>query len=132
MKVFIADDSKIVCERLVMMLSELKEVEIIGQAYDVHEAIEGIWECRPHVVILDIRMPGGSGIEVLHHIQELEPVPIKIVLTNYSSSPYRQRCLQAGAHFFFDKSTEFEQVITVCRQLLDDSTTRGEKKGGSL
>ena len=67
-QVFIADDSLIVRERLVMMLDELAGIEIVGQAENVAEAISAIRKLQPDVVILDIRMPGGSGIDVLQNI----------------------------------------------------------------
>ena len=109
-KVFIADDSRIVQEHLVTMFDELAEVEIVGQAETVAEAISAIGELRPDVVILDIRMPDGSGIDVLQTIKQDEPAPAVIVLTNYPYPAYRQKCLQAGADFFLDKSTEFDQI----------------------
>ena len=108
--VFIADDSRIVRERLVTMLDELAGVEIVGQAENVAEAISAIRIVKPDVVILDIRMPGGSGIDVLQEIKQDEVAPMIIILTNYPYPAYRQKCLQAGADFFLDKSTEFDQI----------------------
>jgi two-component system response regulator DevR len=69
-KVFIADDSLIVREHLVTMLDELAGIEIVGQAGTVTEAISAIRILQPDVVILDIRMPGGSGIDVLENIKQ--------------------------------------------------------------
>jgi DNA-binding NarL/FixJ family response regulator len=109
-RVFIADDSLIVREHLVTMLDELTGLEIVGQAENVAEAINGILERQPDVVLLDIRLTGGSGIDVLQTILRDEPVPVVIILTNYPYSAYRQKCLQAGADFFLDKSTEFDQI----------------------
>ena len=109
-RVFIADDSLVVREHLVTMLDELPRIEIVGQAENVAEAINGIREFQPDVVILDIRMPGGSGIDVLQRVKQGEVTPIVIILTNYPYSGYRQKCLQAGADFFLDKSTEFDQI----------------------
>ncbi len=110
LKVFIADDSLVVREHLVTMLDELPRIAIVGQAETVTEAINGILELQPDVVILDIRMPGGSGIDVLCNIKQDGVGPIVIILTNYPFSGYRQKCLQAGADFFLDKSTEFDQI----------------------
>jgi DNA-binding NarL/FixJ family response regulator len=110
LKIFIADDSAIVRERLVTMLTELNGVEIVGQAETVSEAIAAIDNLKPDVVILDIRMPGGSGLDVLQHIKQTQPAPRVIVLTNYPYPAYRQKCLQAGADYFLDKSTEFDQI----------------------
>jgi len=109
-KVFIVDDSLIVREHLVTMLDELAGIEIVGQAENVAEAISGIRILQPDVVILDIRMPGGNGIDVLQNIKQDEVAPMVIILTNYPYPGYRQKCLQAGADFFLDKSTEFDQI----------------------
>ncbi len=109
-KVFVADDSLIIREHLVTMLEELIDVEIVGQAGTVAETISAIEKLQPDVVILDIRLPDGSGIDVLQTIKQDGPAPVVIVLTNYPYPAYRQRCLQAGADFFLDKSTEFDQI----------------------
>jgi len=113
MKVFIADDSSEVRERIRMLLSELEKVEMIGEAENVQEAIENIRLQGPDVVILDIRMPGGNGIDVLREIEKNDQVPIIIMLTNYPHQQYRKKCMDAGADFFFDKSKEFEKVVEV-------------------
>ncbi len=70
MRIFIADDSSVVRERLTAMLSNLEEIETIGQAQDVDEAISSIEELKPDAVILDIQMPGGTGIDVMKAYQK--------------------------------------------------------------
>lgn len=109
-KVFIADDSRVVRERLTTLLNEVAGVEIVGQAENVAEAISAIGNLQPDVVILDMRLPDGSGIDVLQNIKQDEAAPMVIILTNYPYPGYRQKCLQAGADFFLDKSTEFDQI----------------------
>ena len=109
-KVLVVDDSLIVREHLVTILNEITGTEIVGQAGTVAEAIGAIQKLRPNVVILDIRMPGGSGIDGLKWVKQAEVRPIVIILTNYPYPGYRQRCLRAGADFFLDKSTEFDQI----------------------
>lgn len=116
-KVFITDDSLIVREHLVTLLDELAGVEIVGQAGGVAEAISGIRNLQPDVVILDIRLPDGSGIDVLQNIKQDQPAPMVIILTNYPYPGYRQRCLSAGADFFLDKSTEFDQLPQLFERL---------------
>lgn len=117
MKVLIVDDSALVRERLEDMLSEVQKVETISQAKDPIEAIESLHELKPDIVILDIEMPGGSGIGLLQEMKKGNKPPLVIVLTNQSYSQYRRRCLDAGADFFFDKSTEFDKVADVLNQL---------------
>ncbi len=116
-KVFIADDSSIIRERLNALLSDLPRVEVIGEAGDAEEALEGIQELNPDVVILDIRMPVGNGISVLEKIKRTESSPVIIMLTNYPYPQYRKKCADLGANYFFDKSTEFEKVIEVFNKL---------------
>jgi DNA-binding NarL/FixJ family response regulator len=123
MKIFIADDSEVVCERLTTMFSELPGIEIIGQAKNVGESIESIRRLHPDVVILDIRMPGGSGIDVLEDIKKTNTAPVVIVLTNYPYPQYRKKCMALGAEYFFDKATEFEKVTEVLQRLIEDSHT---------
>jgi DNA-binding NarL/FixJ family response regulator len=121
MKVFIVDDSQAVRERLVTLLKDMDDVEVVGQAGDVRKAVESIQATRPEVVILDIRMPGGSGIDVLQAIKADYPAPVTIMLTNYPYSQYRKRCMEAGADFFLDKSSEFHKVPQVLAQLSQTS-----------
>ena len=115
-KVFIADDSLIVREHLVTMLEELAGIEITGQAGNVAEAISAIRLLQPDAVILDILMPGGSGIKVLQNIKQAGAGPMVIILTNYPYPAFRQKCLQVGADFFLDKSTEFDQIPELFEQ----------------
>ena len=117
MRVFIADDSAVLRERVIEMLSDLPGIEIIGHAQDVSEALTAINKLNPDVVILDIRMPGGSGIDVLQDIKKDKQAPVVIILTNYPYPQYRKKCLGLGADYFFDKSTEFEKVTELFRQL---------------
>jgi DNA-binding NarL/FixJ family response regulator len=109
-RIFIADDSLIVRERLVTMLDEVAGIEIVGQAENVTEAVSGIRDLQPDVVTLDIGMPGGSGIKVLQNIKQAGAGPMVIILTNFPYPGYRQRYLRAGADFILDKSTEFDQI----------------------
>jgi len=104
-------------ERLKVMLSNITELENISQATDVLEALNSYHKLNPEVVILDIRMPGGSGIDVLREIKKSNQPPLVIVLTNYPYPQYRRKCMDAGADFFFDKSTEFDKVTGVLKQL---------------
>lgn len=109
----IADDSTVVRERLVTLLSECPNLEVVGEAKNAAEAIEGIHDQHPDVVILDVRMPGGGGIRVLQEAKRTYPDLKIIMLTNYPYSQFRKKCFEAGADFFFDKSSELESLTNV-------------------
>ena len=127
MKVLIVDDSAIVRERLSAMLAKITEAENISFAEDVPEAISSVQKLNLDVVILDIRMPGGSGLDVLREIKKSNPTPLVIVLTNYPYPQYRRKYIDAGADFFFDKSTEFDKVTVVLRRLSEDRSGQDDK-----
>ena len=116
-RIFIADDSELLRSRLVEMLSQIKEIEIIGQAKNPPEAIESIIELKPDVLILDILKPGKNGFKVLEAIKKRNLSTKVIVFTNYSYPKYRKRCKDAGADYFFDKLKEFEKLINTLKQL---------------
>ena len=121
--IFIADDSQIVQERLVTLLDELIGVEIVGQAESGANTIKAIRNLHPDAVILDIRMPDGSGLDVLAAIKQDEVTPFIIILTNYPYPGYREKCLRAGADYFLDKSTEFDQIPAIIAQFKQDLMT---------
>ena len=118
MRLFIADDSEILRVRLIDMLSEIEGIEIIGQAQESLDAIKSIQELNPHVVILDIRMPRINGIKVLEAIKKDDESPTVIIFTNYLYPQYRKKCMDLGADFFFDKSTEFEKLFDTVKYLV--------------
>ena len=118
MRVFIADDSAVVRERLMETLSEIPHVEIIGWAEDGLQAIQSIREMKPDVAVLDIEMPRGTGLDVLKNLRHDKGGPIVIVFTNFPYPQYRKRALAEGADFFFDKSTEFEALRDLVHRMV--------------
>ena len=110
MKVFIVDDSKIIRQRLASLLSDVPSVEIVGEAGGSEEAMAMIRTHNPDVVTLDIRMPDGSGLDIIGPIKSALGKVIIIMLTNYPYPQYRQECLDKGADYFLDKATEFQEI----------------------
>lgn len=131
MMVFIADDSDPVRERLIALLSEIEGAEVIGEARNYDEAVEGVRSLKPHVVILDIRMPGGSGIDVLKNIKRDSRPPVVLMLTNHTSPQYREKCMEWGADFFLDKSREFESLASIFFNLMKQYTSEGADRPAS-
>ncbi len=117
LKVFIADDSQLVRDRLKELLAEKGSMDVIGESGDAEEAIQAIRRLNPDVVILDIRMPGGGGLPVLTDIKSRKPSPVVIVLTSYPYPQYRQTYLAAGADYFFDKIKDIQQMTDVLVEL---------------
>ena len=121
MNVFLVDDSLVIRQRLRRLLGELQDVQVIGEAGEVQEATDAILKQKPDVVLLDIHLFNGNGIDVLQRLKRENPSPAVIILTNYPYPQYRQKCLEAGADFFFVKSTEFDQVVPALKQLIQQA-----------
>lgn len=117
LRVFIVEDSPLVMQNLTALLAMVQGVQIVGAAQTANASIKGIQKLLPDVVILDFQLPDGNGLDVLKGIHHPETAPLVMMLTNYAYPQYRDRCLQSGANYFFDKSKDFEQVIKICRQL---------------
>lgn len=117
MRVFIVEDSNALRERLSRALSGLHNVEVIGNADNAEDAVDRIPKAKPDVVILDIRLNQSTGFQVLRDLKSHSSSPTVIVLTNYPYPQYRARYLQAGADYFFDKSSEMDQVVQLLQSL---------------
>jgi DNA-binding NarL/FixJ family response regulator len=118
--VLVVDDSILIRRSLIKLLDTLPNVGSIVEATNAPEAIRLLRESPPDIAIVDIRMPGGCGLDILKKAEEMSKPPMVIILTKYTTQQYRDEAAQAGAKYFFDKSTEFEKVVNVIRDLGND------------
>jgi DNA-binding NarL/FixJ family response regulator len=124
MRVFITDDSKVVVERLHDLLKDVSGLEVVGQAGNVPDAVSSIKKTNPDAVILDLQMPGGSGLDVLRAIRPGHPRLQVLVCTNYPHPQYRDQCMAAGANYFLDKSADFDKIPAIFRRLIKGASKR--------
>lgn len=108
-KVFLVDDSIPVRERVAQMLRE-HAIDVVGEAEAPQAAIEGILATHPDVVVLDIQLKGGTGLDVLRAVRQAAPQTAFIVLSNNSGPAYRKIYRIEGAMHFLDKNAEFDQL----------------------
>lgn len=116
-KVLLVDDER----EFVETLSERLQLRDIGATvvYDGAQAMESLARDRPEVVVLDLRMPGVDGLEVLSRIREQYPQVKVIVLTGHGSARDRDKCLAMGAFAFMQKPVDFEELSEVMRQAVN-------------
>lgn len=107
-RVFLAEDSVPVRARIAGMLSAT--TSIVGEGATPRGCIEGILQTQPDVVVLDVQLEGGQGLEVLKAVRAAVPRVAFVVFSNNSHITYRKRYLEAGASLFLDKSTEFDRL----------------------
>lgn len=108
--VLIADDSDIVIHRLMQILHEPGFKQDLLKAKSYTEAVDLVKLHQPQVVILDIQLPGKSGIELLNFIRVQYPGIKTIILTNKVNVSYKTLCEKMGADYFIDKSSDFEKI----------------------
>ena len=123
--VYVVDDSALIRDRLREMFSAAKDTCLIGESGDALEAMKEIRALHPDTVILDIQLPGGSGIEILRHIRKAGIKTRVIILTNFAYPQYREGCLEAGAEFFLSKSKDFDLLPSILNSL-DPAEEKGQ------
>ncbi|SDI45119.1 response regulator transcription factor [Propionivibrio dicarboxylicus] len=117
MKLLLVEDSRLLRERLRGMIRAIPGCEIVAEADTELDARLRVDQQRPDVVVLDLRLRGGSGLSVLDYVKARLPDVIIIVLTNYGDAEYRARCLDLGADYFFDKSRDIDTFLGVLGEL---------------
>ena len=121
----IADDSAVVRERLAALLREVPGVAVVAQTEDVEGTLGAIRRLRPAVVVLDINMPGGSGLDVLRGMAQERMRAVVIVLTNVALPEYEQKARALGARAFLNKSNEFMKMADLVGELSNKARHRG-------
>ncbi len=110
-KVFLADDSALIRDRVVALLAN-RAIDIVGQAETPQGSIDGILAAHPDVVVLDVQLEGGTGLQVLRAVRQVDPGIAFVVFSNNAGPAYRKRYLGEGAQRFLDKTTEFDQLAS--------------------
>lgn len=108
--ILIVDDNMCFVQRIICMLEELNNIGYINVAGDYNQALKFLEEERPDVVLLDINLPGKSGIELLRRIKGSGSKSEVIMVSNHADDYYRRQCRDLGAKHFLDKSNEFGMV----------------------
>ena len=106
----IVDDSPIIIERVIESLKEHESVKKILTATDYKSAVESLNNHVPGFILLDIQLPGKSGIELLKYIIKEFPLVKVIMFSNLLDDNYIKVCRKIGAKYFIDKSKDFDLI----------------------
>ena len=121
-RVFIADDQLLVRQGIRTLLELDPSIEIIGEAGDGDETMERVPQCRPDVLLLDIRMPKRSGIDVLHDLAAINTLPPTLILTTFDDSAVVLDGIRSGARGFLLKDVSYDQLISAIRAIAAGQT----------
>lgn len=114
-RVVLADDQQLIRTALRMVIADIEDVEVVGEAGDGEEAVTRTEELRPDVVVMDIRMPGVDGIEATRRITTGAGESRIVVLTTFDDDDYVYGALRAGASGFLVKDMALDDIIGAIR-----------------
>jgi DNA-binding NarL/FixJ family response regulator len=125
LRVFLVEDAISIRTRMAARFGAIEGVEVVGEAEEPDAAIDGIGATAADVVVMDLHLSGGTGMDLLRSLaQSMLPV-ITIVLTNHSGKWFRQACLAKGARYFFDKTSEFDLACSTIQRIAHGRCARG-------
>lgn len=116
---FLVEDSPVIRQNLVATLEEMLPMRVVGTAEDESSALRWLEESPTpcDLLIIDVFLRTGTGLEVLRRAKALRPQANLVVLTNYATPEMRRRCEELGADRLFDKSAELEDLLAYCEAL---------------
>ncbi|MBY8340881.1 response regulator transcription factor [Streptomyces spinosirectus] len=144
-RVLLVDDQELIRTALSMVMADLPDVDVVGEAGTGEEGVRLAAELAPDVVVMDIRMPGMDGIEATRRITEAGPGARVVVLTTFDDDAYVYGALRAGASGFLVKDMALDDIIaavrvvaagdaliapSVTRRLIQDFAARPEPVSG--
>jgi len=116
-RIVLCDDHAIVREGLKQILGAQPDFSIVGEASDGHEAMQRVRELEFDVLLLDMSMPGKSGVELIRQIKGERPRLRILVLTMHEEHQYAVRAIRAGASGYLTKESASSQLVTALRKV---------------
>jgi len=130
MRVVLADDHHIVREGLRLIIDSDPDIQIVGEARDVAELLALLEEVETDILLLDIRMPGLSGLDALENLRERHRTLKVIILTMYDDPSYVRRAVELGASAYLLKSVDREELLRAIHAVREGkSYIQGELSG---
>jgi len=117
--VMLVDDQNLVRKGVRSLLELSEEIEVVAEAADGAEAIRTIPEVKPDVVLLDMRMPGKSGLDVLRELSAADKLPPNIILTTFDDDELLLAGIQAGAKGYLLKDVALADLVNAVRTVAE-------------
>ena len=117
LKILIVDDHVVLRNGLASLLNQQPDFEIVGEAGTVDEAVEKASKLRPHLILMDIELPDGTGVEATKTILRQSPDINILMLTIYDSDEKLKDAIRSGAKGYLLKNTTSKNLIETIRAL---------------
>lgn len=116
-RILIADDHTIMREGLKRILDGIEDIQVIGEAIDGHDTLTKVRSESFDVLLLDLSMPGRSGVDLIHQIKDEFPKLPILILTMHEEEQYAVRAIRAGANGYLTKESAGTQLVTALRKV---------------
>ena len=113
MKILIVDGAPQIRLRLAALITEIMDADQISMVSKLKTAIQAVRNNPPEIIVMDLKLRDGNSIDMIPALKQQAPDAHIAILTNDSSDIYRRRCLQSGVDSFFDKSSEFDELLAL-------------------
>jgi len=117
MRVLIVDDHPIFRRGIAELINEESDMEVAGEASDPAEAMRQVAELQPEVVVVDLSLQDGHGMDLIEHLSERDDAPKMIVCSMHDESLFAERALRAGAMGYVNKQETTEQLVSAIRSV---------------
>lgn len=131
-KVLLVDDHPIVRHGFAELINRDPNLTVCGEAEDIHEAMEAIKSSRPDIVIVDITLKGGNGLELIKNLKIQHPGLPALVISMHDESLYAERVLRAGGRGYLTKQEAVDNILTAIHRVLKGEIYLSQKMTGKL
>ena len=131
-RVLLADDHKIVRDGLKRILAATADIEVVAEAADGDEVVRLVKAGDYDIAVVDMSMPGLSGVALIKRLREEKPKLRILVLSMHGESQYAARALKAGASGYLNKDSAAEQLVGAIRKIAAGGVHIGEAAAASL
>ncbi|MGA7875649.1 MAG: response regulator transcription factor [Desulfoferrobacter sp.] len=122
LRVFLADDHPLLRMALRLSLTQKKDIEVVGEASDGYSTVEKIQSSLPDIAVIDVEMPGLTGIRAIRILRRTLSTMKIVVLSTYNKEEYIRDAIQAGADGYILKRVGIDELVRIIRGFGDDQT----------
>ena len=131
-RVLIVDDHPMMRYGIVRLIEQEPDLVVCGEAENASRALAAVRALKPQVILADLTMPGGEGLEFIKDVRSLHPEIAVLVVSMHDEALYAERALRAGAQGYIMKNEGGEKLVEAIRQVLQGKTYVSENMSGKV
>ena len=131
-RVLVVDDHPMTRYGIVRLIEQEPDLVVCGEAENASRALAAVKALKPQVVLADLTMPGGEGLEFIKDVRSLHPEIAVLVVSMHDEALYAERALRAGARGYIMKNEGGEKLVEAVRQVLQGKTYVSENMSGKV